>query len=158
MIRFRIVEHHPKELYGGPVPTTDNDFRQLLFKGIKAIVSTYPIPEDCDDRLEQFDHLKLYIPDYHPPTVKQVQSFLDFFREHVNKKMPVYVHCFAGCGRTGTIIALTELFCYGASTAEKAIERVQSREPCSIDSHLQYAFIYKMAYWANLDYAAPPSD
>ena len=124
--------------------------------GIKAIVSLYPIPEHCKAHLKDFVHLELSIPDYHPPSIKQVQVFLKFFREQVSVNHPVFIHCFAGCGRTGTLLAITELFYYKVTSASEAIKLVQLREPCSLDTRTQNQFVHNLAHWANLQYPFPP--
>lgn len=144
-MEFRVVEHHPRELYGGPVPTAATDFRRLDHLGIRAIVSAYSVPEECLSRLKRYAHLKLEIPDYHAPTLSQVQEFLGFVRRQRAQGNPVFVHCYAGCGRTGTLLAAAELVFYQAGSGEEAIRRVRLREPCSLDSRIQEQFIQDFA-------------
>ena len=61
---------------------------------------------------------------------------VDFIHERINKKEPVMVHCAAGIGRTGTILACY-LIKHQNHTAKDAIEKVRKERPGSIQSERQ---------------------
>lgn len=119
------------------------DLAFIKSEGIKAILSLSELP--LDENLlhaEGFSYLHVPVGDFTAPTLEQVEqcvSFIDRMIEEENK--PVAIHCGAGCGRTGTILA-----CYlvkKASTAEKAIENVRSKRPCSIETDTQRVLVYR---------------
>ena len=69
------------------------------------------------------------------PGIEHAVKFIDFVEG------PVVVHCFAGVGRTGTIIA-AYLVSTGLS-APQAIARVRMERPFSIETSDQEAVVYE---------------
>ncbi len=114
---------------------------RLAELGIGAIVSlTEDVPEPLMGE-PRFKLLHLPIPDMSPPEVGQIESFVDFVDRMVGQGRAVGVHCLAGLGRTGTMIA-----CYlvtrGRGAAE-AIEHVRTVRPGSIQTEAQEQCIHR---------------
>jgi atypical dual specificity phosphatase len=116
------------------------DLLYLRQQRVRSIVSLteYPLDLRTVESLG-FEYLHLPIPDYHAPTAAQVWTFLNFL-ERQRGAGAVVVHCAAGQGRTGTILACALV--YRGLSAEEAIRTVRRLRPPSIDTESQEAFVY----------------
>jgi hypothetical protein len=50
------------------------------------------------------EHCRMPIPDFETPSVKQMRAILDTLDAALADGHTVYVHCYAGIGRTGTVV------------------------------------------------------
>jgi len=92
----------------------------LKERGFAAVVGlTAERDLDADARQVGLPHLRIPIIDNHTPTIAQVREFLDFVR---GQKGPVYVHCEAGVGRTGIMVAAYRMAIEGWSSAQAVVE------------------------------------
>jgi atypical dual specificity phosphatase len=120
-----------------------DDLDALQEAGIGAIVSlTERMPPELMGE-SRFDTLHLPIEDMTPPERRQVERFVTFVDEHLGEARPVGVHCLAGLGRTGTMIA-----CYLVTRGHKpdaAIDEVRRARPGSVQTELQERAVHRWA-------------
>ncbi|MGD0092617.1 MAG: dual specificity protein phosphatase family protein [Planctomycetota bacterium] len=110
-----------------------NDLEFLYAHNIRAIVSLTETPLDRA-YIEEFGFRYLHLPvaDFTAPTMVQVRQFLEFQRAAEAEGRAVVVHCGAGLGRTGTMLACA-LASRGLAAAE-AIDKMRTLRPFSIET------------------------
>lgn len=130
--------------YPGRGEFLEEDLYYLKREGIGAIVSLTPHPPEKETiEKEGFCHLHLPIEDFSTPTPEQIDTFIAFVRKMIEEGRGVAVHCSAGYGRTGTMLACY-LVAIGES-AEEAIESVRRIRPGSIETPEQEACVHAYA-------------
>lgn len=82
------------------------------------------------------------IPDGGAPSPEQFEEFLDFVAVQMSAKRPVAVHCAAGLGRTGTVLA-GYLVANGVPPQD-AIVRIRSVRPGAIETITQVDFLHRI--------------
>ncbi|OWK45692.1 dual specificity protein phosphatase 23 [Fimbriiglobus ruber] len=75
------------------------------------------------------------VPDMTAPTDRQIDLCLDTITRAVDSGMGVSVHCTAGKGRTGTVLAA--YFVAQGLTADAAIRKVRTLRPGSVETAAQ---------------------
>lgn len=125
----------------------DDDLDFLRNQGIGAIVSLTENPLDPES-LESFGFRYLHLPveDFTAPTLQQIRSFIEFYEKAQAEKTPVVVHCAAGYGRTGTMLAC--VLVHKGRTAAEAIEKLRQLRPHSIETSEQELMIQNFAWVA----------
>lgn len=123
-------------------PESEDAFTLLYKIGIRAILnlSEAPLPYKTPNTIGL---LTTHIPigDFTAPALHQVKQAIAMISSCLDKDMPVVVHCVAGLGRTGTILA-----CYLVSqgvSAGKAISTIREWRPGSIEIPEQEAVAYE---------------
>jgi len=125
---------------GSALAAYDDDLTILHVAGIRAVVCLLNIPSDeAVYRAAGFDFLCLPIPDGAAPTMDQAGQFVEFVHLQQEAQKAVAVHCEAGFGRTGTVIAVY-LISQGCG-ARQAIERVRSVERVAVETRQQIIFL-----------------
>lgn len=124
-----------EKLAGSGMPTSFEEFNWLLEQGVKTIVTMTenPLPTKWVDEI---GYLHVPTKDLTAPDMNKIDKAVNFIHKQINEKQPTMVHCAAGMGRAGTILACY-LVKYKKYSAKDAIREIRSQRPGSIQSEVQ---------------------
>ena len=132
------------ELGGAQGPAGMQDLFFLHQQGVRAVIrmEQRTIAADSGGIVDMVDMFEP-VPDFTPPTQEQIGRMVEFIDEQTGAGRPVAVTCYAGIGRTGTVLG-----CYlvsrGATPAD-AVAEVRRLRPGSIQTPEQEAAVYQYA-------------
>lgn len=113
-----------------------DDLSELAEQGIGAIVSLTETPLDpAPIQYFKFASLHLPIPDFTPPSQQQIAAFAGFVDNCLAEGKAVVVHCGAGIGRTGAMLAA--YLVHTGMDAEDALATVRNQRPGSVETREQ---------------------
>jgi atypical dual specificity phosphatase len=123
------------KLAGSGMPTTPSEIDWVVKKGVRSIVT---MTEESlpDSWVKDIKYLHVPTEDFSAPDMERIDQAVAFIYERIQNNEPVMVHCAAGIGRTGTILACY-LIKYQKLSAKGAIEKVRKERPGSIQSESQ---------------------
>ena len=128
------------KLAGSGTPMTLEQYRWLIKNNIRSIVTVreFPLPEkwlydSVKDTSIKEDYRFEYVKDYGVPTLEKLDSIVEYIENKIMKEnKPLLVHCAAGKGRTGTILA-AYLLKQGNISSFDAIKKIRIIRPGSIN-------------------------
>lgn len=134
----------PGRIAGTPMPgvvqAIERDLERLRQCGITTLITLTErdLPQDALQR-HGLKNLHLPIRDREPPTVAQIQMLLKRMEVLVQRGEVLAVHCLAGIGRTGTVLAAWLV--REGLTATEALRRVRLIDPQYVQSTEQETFL-----------------
>lgn len=123
------------KLAGCGMPTSTEELTWIQDQGIKSIVTMTEtaLPQAW---IKNVNYLHIPTEDLSAPDMEKIDSVVDFIHQRLECNVPVMVHCAAGIGRTGTILACY-LIKYQNHSAKNAIDKVRKKRPGSVQSESQ---------------------
>ena len=145
MIKATLFQFKPGRIWGSSLPDSADDVERIAAEGIQVVISletSYALPDFSEANI---DHHKFSFTDFGVPSDDLVTSVIAVVHDALKENRPVLVHCLAGCGRTGTILALIEIYLYGERDGDKAIDKVREHRSCAIETNEQEEVIRRHA-------------
>ena len=130
-----------KKLAGSAIPTSKEEVDWVKQEGVKSIVTIREEPLE-DEWVKDVNYLHVHSNDMGVPEFDDLIKSVDFIHQRITNDEPVMVHCLAGLGRTGTILACY-LIKYEEMSADDAIQKVRNERYGSIQSFSQEEIIFQ---------------
>ena len=129
------------KLAGSAIPTSADEIKWIQEQGVKSIVTIREEPLEYSLPTEM-KYLHIHSNDMGVPEFDDLVYSVDFIHQRITNDEPVMVHCLAGKGRTGIVLA-SYLVKHENMSADKAIEKVREIRPGSIQSYPQEEIIFR---------------
>jgi len=119
----------PGKLVIGRKPIGNFEFTQLKSLGVSAIIDLDASPiEKAAVKTRNLDYESFKIENnYEPIDVDTLMKVVDIIDQYVKKGKMVYLHCFAGLGRSPTCAAAYLI--YNGAAYEDAIKKIKDARP-----------------------------
>ncbi len=132
----------PEKLAGSGLPSSYDHLLWLIKNNVKTIVTVREIPLP-DAWIKKVNSMNLVIDcfflktdDYDAPSINELYDTMGYIDNQINNDKPVVVHCAAGKGRTGTVLA-AYLIKKDKLHVEDAVKKIRTLRPGSIQSKKQ---------------------
>jgi atypical dual specificity phosphatase len=126
----------------GLMSALEMDLVRLQQAGIGAVVS---LTEQALDQMGEtgLDVLHVPVQDMAPPTILDIEEVVSFTERSIGQGKPVAIHCLAGRGRTGTMLAC--FLVHRGTDPQAAIETIRTQRPGSIETQAQVMVVFDYA-------------
>lgn len=126
------------------MPESVADLDWLRRQGIQVLVSLTetPLPRRWVDDAGLMS-VNVPVPDMEPPSDRQFDHILETIRKANDAGMGVGIHCAAGLGRTGTVLAA--YFVTNGFSSREAVDKVRDLRPGSVETVEQERAIERFA-------------
>jgi atypical dual specificity phosphatase len=137
----------PGQLAGMEKPGSYSDLHDdllyLVQRGVVHVITLTerPLPEGA---LTRYGLVPYHLPivDFSVPTLEQAVALCQHVADALSRDESVVMHCLAGLGRTGTLLAAYQI--WKGQSAGQAIQAVRRIEPGYIQSNEQEAFLHEL--------------
>ena len=129
------------KLAGSGIPTSIDEVQWIIEQGVKSIVTIREEPL-ADNWIKDVNYLHVMSNDMGVPEFNDLTHAVDFIHRRITNKEPVLVHCLAGMGRTGVLLACY-LVKYQNMSADEATQKIREERPGSIQSYPQEEIIFQ---------------
>lgn len=150
--REREPEHYwvlPGHLVAGEWPVPHLDW--LANQGVSVLINL----TGHAYRDDRFRIHGIPVPDGAAPDEEQIREFCRLVEDELDRHRKVYVHCLAGCGRTGTMMACYLVYRDRLDPTE-AIRHVREVRACSVETAAQIEAVIRWGLFMQAsDYRMP---
>nr|AIF20765.1 dual specificity protein phosphatase [uncultured marine thaumarchaeote KM3_94_B01] len=129
------------KLAGSGIPTSIDEVQWTIEQGVKSIVTIREEPL-ADNWIKDVNYLHVMSNDMGVPEFNDLTHAVDFIHRRITNNEPVLVHCLAGMGRTGVVLACY-LVKYQNISADEATQKIREERPGSIQSYPQEEIIFR---------------
>ncbi|BAA30846.1 protein-tyrosine phosphatase family protein [Pyrococcus horikoshii] len=106
------------------------------FDAFVVLVEDFELVYDIEELKKKVDVLHSPIPDFTAPSLSQLYKIVKWIEEKVKEGKKVYIHCYGGSGRSGTVAVAWLMYSQGLSLRE-GLRRVRLLKPSAVETEDQ---------------------